>query len=142
MAESRRLQEDLSALLKEEAALEAEERALWTQLGELERGQEGFQDKVGSPSWTRCYFSTWYRGLTYRIKSLFNEQRDQALKEVVTLHSRVVALDSSSPLTELFSLDLEANPPTLNGFCIARREVPKKELWWPEVNAGWGQVCE
>lgn len=29
---------------------------------------------------------------------------------------------------------------SLNGFRLSRHPVPNKELWWPEINAAWGQV--
>ncbi|GAB5035106.1 Hypothetical protein NocV09_02301210 [Nannochloropsis oceanica] len=29
---------------------------------------------------------------------------------------------------------------TINGFRLARREVPRIDLWWSEINAAWGQV--
>lgn len=28
----------------------------------------------------------------------------------------------------------------LNGFRLSRHQMSTKELWWPEINAGWGQV--
>jgi hypothetical protein len=38
------------------------------------------------------------------------------------------------------SLSLGDEGLVLNGFRLSRHQVRTKELWLPEINAGWGQV--
>lgn len=64
------------------------------------------------------------------------------LKEAQAIHVRADTLANDLVFQQTFSLSepKSGDFATINGFRIARREVAKKDLSWPEVNAAWGQV--